>query len=208
MNDTTHNALEIDISAGETVAFVSSRQDDRQTNWTELNLVYLPSAGGRCFFSEAIGKTTVRGQKERRMAVYVGQIARAMDLFDEGNLRDLMAIQVADWLERNPGRLEEDLKQLREVERRPAAAPIGFTGGGGLIGALRWLFGDQTEEFTAGRLSEDLERDFGVPARTVRYALDMEEKGKPLTGWAKGFVSALLFFDRRQFQASAPKGGA
>lgn len=200
----TRNPLEVDVSAAETIAFVSSRADDRQTNWTELAIYYLPHPDGRMFLGEVVGKTTVRGQTQRRIAVYVGSIARATDLFDEGNLRDLMEIQIADWVERNPGRIEGDLKDIRERERRLAGAPVGFTGEGGLMGALQWLYGD----FTAGRLSEDLDRDFGVPSRTVRHALDMEKRGQPLTGWAKGFVSALLFFDRGQFQACAPKGGA
>lgn len=200
----TRNPLEIDLTQAETIAFVSSRTGDQQTHWTELAVRYLPNADGRAFFAEVLGQTAVAGQTQRRRAIYVGSIARALEFFDQGDLFDSVQIQVADWADRNAGRLERDLKQLREVERRKHGAPIGFTGEGGLAGALRWLYGDISE----GGASMRLELDFGVPNRTVRHALRQQAEGKPLTGWAKGFLSALLFFDRAQFQAAAPAVGA
>lgn len=204
MNQTS-KPLEIDTASAETVAFVSSRVDDRQTNWTELGVYYVPNADGRCFLAQAIGRTTIRGQTQRKREVYVGSLQRALDSFDASELADSIQLQAEDWLERNPGRVEADVKQLREVERRPAAAPIGFTGEGGMIGALQWLYG---ADLSPGALSAHLDRDFGVPGRTVRHALKQEADGVALTGWAKAFVSALLFFDRGQFKACAPKGGA
>jgi hypothetical protein len=208
------NPLELDTSAGESVAFVSS---DREgvSHWTELEILYLPSADGRCYFAEARGCTRREGQTTRRRAVYVGTIGRALDFYDNGDLKDGLTIAAKDWLDRNAGRAEADIRKLREAEagdQPPAvsgAAPAGFLGQGGLKGALRWLYEDQRERVVDVRdsnLVDAFAEDFGVPARTVRHSLKQERDGGDLPSWCKAFIASLMHFDREAFRAA--KGGA
>jgi hypothetical protein len=192
------NPMKIDIAQAENIAFVSTRRGDPggpPQRWTELAIFYLPDASGRCFIAQVDGVSEFRGEGRRRKRAYVGTVAAAMQLFDEDSDATATVWTMAkDWLDRNPERAKQDVLRLRQLERQPLGG-LSFTGQGGLAGALRWLYPDLETE---SQQSNALERDFGIPARTVRHALRAGE----LTGWAKGFVSSLLFFDRDRFQAA------
>lgn len=195
------NPLELNIEEAENIAFVSTRRGDpggAAQRWTELAVFYLPDASGRCFLAQVDGLSEFPGEGKRRRRIYVGTMPAALKHFDDdSDATDALRTQAEDWLARNGDRTKADVLRLRERERRPKGG-LGFTGEGGLAGALRWLY---PELATESQLSSALEQDFGVPARTVRDAL---QNGR-MSGWLKGFVSSLMFFDHDRFLAA--KGG-
>lgn len=193
------NVADIDTSAGELVAFVSTERPDA-SRWTELSVIYLPEASGRCFVAEVTGRSRVDGEAVRRRPIYVGSLERALKLFDEDSeATHALRLAAEDWMERNADRPKQDVLRLRQAERGDAPAGTeGFSGQDGLDGALSWLYPDGP---SAGR-AQRLETDFGVPRRTVDNALSQEGKGEQLTGWARAFLSALRWFDRAAFHRS------
>lgn len=194
------NPTDIDVSGADVVAFASSdRQGARQ--WTELGVFFIPSADGRVFLARAEGCSRVEGQTTRRRAVYVGTLDRALEFFDDSELADAVRLQARDWLDRN-------LKRVEEAVGRCRGAPIGFLGAGGLLGALRWLYRDEEASWNENVLSGALAQDFGVPARTVRDALQKEREGNELPSWCRAFLASLMHFDRAAFHAAAGRAGA
>lgn len=188
------NAAEVNIAEGETVAFVSTKREGAD-RWTELLVTYLPDASGRCFVADIVGQSTRPGDVIRRKRIYVGSLARALRHFEtDSDATDSIIAQAEDWEERNRERIKADILKQRQLEKAPASQPyLGST----LLGAVQWLYGS-AQAGMAQRLADD----FGVPRRTVADALDKEQGGQALSGWAKAFVSAMRYFDRAAFHAA------
>ena len=202
MNDVSLNPMAINISQTEAfiIGFATSAAPGRN-RWTELAVYSLPDASGRAFLSEITGRSSLPGEATRRKRVYVGTIERALEFFDDdSDLAESVRISARDWHDRNADRVKADVLAQREAERAsrearkpPAAGYQGTT----LLQLVSWLYGD-AQAGKAARLAED----FGVPRRTVAHALDQEQAGEGLTGWAKAFVSAMRWFDRDGWQAA------
>ena len=200
------NALDVDVTVGIPIAVVSTKRPGAQ-RWTELRITYIPDASGRAFLAEVIGHSDVGGDVTRRRAIYVGSVGAALKHFDqESDASHAIANQAEDWLDRNGERITGDIRALRSREREMDDAVAGarqqrgglrYTGST-LKGALAFLYGATSE----GAASAQLERDFGVPARTVRDALKKESAGDALSGWVKAFIAAMMHFDRESFLAA------
>lgn len=202
----------IDVSGAEIVAHVTS---DRPgvSHWTELGVFFLPGVDGRVFVARAEGCSRVPGQTTRRRTVYVGTLDRALEFFDDGDLKDALVIQAKDWDDRNrdwPTKAADAINQLRAEEagrKVHAGGPKGYVGDGTLIDALRWLYDPIREQIVSdNNLVDAFAGDFGVPARTVRESLKNQKDGKKLPSWAGAFVGSLMHFDRGAFLAMRGAG--
>lgn len=206
MNAHTH----IETDGLERIAWASSESENRPTfgvagrRWTELGLYFRP--GERYpFLAEVVGRSTVAGEQDMRRQRQGKSIAAACMLFDHASrLTDQVVEQVQAWLEMRGARTDA----AAGVTGRPAPV-IRWNGAGGLRGALEWLYGDQGDgaELTEGGLSMLFEKDWGVPARTVRHTLQNEKAGasQPDGGrpsWCNAFLGALQHFDREAFLAT------
>jgi hypothetical protein len=178
----------------EIVAFATNKKDGRHA-WTELAIYFRPDPEtGRNFIAEVKGRYQgPDGQRGRdtTQRVYVASAERAVAFFDpESRLTSAASVQALDWQDRNRQRLAS--ADGDSGRNQPRQAPIqGFTGSGGLKGALAWLYEGET-----GDLSKRAAADFGVSDRTIRNALKMEADGQKLSGWVLGFIAALSGFDR------------
>jgi hypothetical protein len=183
MNDQPLNATKVDTSQGTVIAFASTEAPGKR-QWTELVVYWLPCPDGRQFLADIVGKSTVKGHSTLRRPIYVRDLERALQHFDDSDLGESVRIQARDWLDQNQDR-------VRDARTLLGAPIVGFTGNG-LGEALRWLYGEISEGGASMRLSID----FHIPDRTVRDALKKEGEGKQLTGWARAFLKALRHFDR------------
>lgn len=180
----------IDTSGLERIAFVSSNESDERLRWTEL-AVYLRPGERRPFLAESIGKSVVPNEQEFRRQRVGKTPAEAMVLFDNSRIADAVMQQVEDWEDRQSPAVS-----------MPAPV-IQWDGQGGLIGALRWLYGPvQAEVVTDNNLVDQFAGDFGVPSRTVRHSLKQQKDGKELPSWCLAFLGALQHFDREAFHAT------
>lgn len=202
------------------------------SRWTELRIFHRPG-DRRPFVAETLGRTVVPGEETRRRVRVTRTLDQAVATFESSRLTDVLAERAQDWLERQPDAACDDPALLgadcgkgsREQAfagdegRRPPV--MQFTGKGGLLGALRWLyFLDDQEGATLKRdgarlffaksdgatapisesaLADQFAEDFGVPSRTVRHALAQQREGKDLPSWCKAFLGALMWFDREAF---------
>lgn len=173
------------------IAYASSRDDQAiATRWTELAMFYDPSHR-RPFVAQVVGRSIEPGEVDRVRQRRAKTIDQAADLFDASDLGEACRKEAQEW--------EENLSDVVEVNA--AHAPFGhairFDGKGGLAGALSWLY--PTAE--AAKVADLFAGDFGVPGRTVRYALAQERNKVELPSWCLAFIGALQHFDVEAFHA-------
>lgn len=183
------------------IAFVSTRGRidtfDRAepTRWTELSMFYDPSHR-RPFVAQVVGRSMEPGEVDRVRQRRAKTIDQAADLFDASDPGEACRKQAQEW--------EEGFEDVVAVNA--SAAPFGhavrFDGKGGLAGALLFLYPSTTPEgATQGAVAEAFANDFGVPSRTVRYALAQERNKVELPSWCLAFIGALQHFDVEAFHA-------
>ncbi len=213
------------------IAHVSAQAAGKDV-WTELGIYYRPSRA-RPFVCVVIGAVAAghpRGFVPRLTWQAFGTLDRACGWFEPSELRDRLLAEVPD-----DARVlypdSSEIAQAEAAERRAireavngaitdgvlrgpaevaqAAVPhlrlVGYYDGT-LAGVLRWLYPDAASD---AALSLSVERDFDMPARTVRRALQIEAAAEPTPGqhpagmgaWVGIFVQAMRCFDRELWYA-------
>lgn len=192
----------IDLSRFVTVCDVSSQRDVNAARWTELRIVHRPD-DRRPFLCEIVGMSTVPGEQNRRRRRVFADLQSCFEFFDPGALADLAYEQAQKWQERyiaRQPRKKADAEPIGEAVKRimPRAQPDIWDGDGGIVGAIAWLYDDVDD--TQGVVQAMFERDFGVPARTLRHSIKTVSEGGGLPSWAAAFILAMPFFDRERFR--------
>ncbi len=179
----------IDTATMTPVAFATSRRGEDQQRWTELRLFYR-TGERRPWLAESIGRTEVDGEVDRPRQRVEKTLEAAANAFDRSSIAEEVIAEAQAWLDAQGTCAEDD--------PAPALRSTAFDGAGGLLGALRWLYGDDK---TDAGLSLDFERDWGVPARTVRHSIKQQADGSDLPSWCNAWLGALQHFDREAFHA-------
>ena len=180
------------MAAGATcVAEVSSQHDTEDAMaWTELSIWWIDTLE-RPFIGVVEGRVADHAPEDmvdRWRATSAGTLSAILKWFDPSNLRDDLAEAV-------PADAETIYPDANAQSMRRAQAARGYRGDDVLGDAVAWLY--DGEGLAATQLAKAVERDFSIPWRTVYNG--MQANGA--TGWGKGFIKVLRFFDRGAWRA-------
>lgn len=198
----------------EEIARVSGWAEGKRV-WTEL-AVYYRSGFIRQFVAVVEGKTTgEQGFVPKFKATASGTLDRALAWFEDSALTQKLYEMIpegieAQWPTANQVSAAIDAGRDFIADRKPklvADAPlprvrvVGYPGAAKLVDALAWLY----PEIAAP--SKLVERDFGMPSRTVRHAMSIEagETAGNQGAWVQLFIASLRYFDRELWQACRDK---
>lgn len=210
------------------IAHVTGRTPEKKV-WTEL-AVHYRAGHVRPFVAAVIGGVSdearrVENKVPRLRTMAAGTLDRALNWFEESNLRDALLDSVpADAAVRFPDREQQREsaaveKAIRDVIEHGAIAgvrtacdraaddmltPIKMRVVGITTDSVReavtWLYPEP--DLTDFALAKLMQRDFGIAERNVRNALSQERDGQPVTGvWVPPFLNAMKCFDRQLWQA-------
>ena len=176
------------------LATVSGHTPEK-TYWTDLSIYYRED-DERPFIAVK-ERVTVPGSAldERFNAWACGSVHVALNKFDETLLRERLEAAL-------PEDLEENYPDANTRRMAAAASRRGYSGAMEIKPALEWLYDDIADASPSG-IAKAVERDFGVPWRTVYNALT----DKPASGWASGFLRVLPYFDKARWRSQRKGGG-
>lgn len=201
-----------DLTGMEQIARVSSRGPalgaadfgGHPQRWTEL-AIYYRKGMNRPFVPVVEGRSSIRGEKMRFQYAAMGTLERAVNWFQGSHLRDeLLAAIPEDWQPQPAGgELAQDLGEagpaLARADEPHDDEPPFYRGPDRLTEVLRWLYPHASSDLA---LATAFEKDFGVPARSARNTLAIED-GRAIGNvgpWLPPFIAAMRFFDKRTWE--------
>ena len=175
------------MDAGATCVAEASSQHDTHDPiaWTELSIWWLDTQD-RPFIGVVEGRVAAHAPEDmtdRWRATSAGTLDAIVNWFDASNLRE-------DLVEAIPADARDIYLDSNALSLQRTRAKRGYRGPDTLNDAVAWLY--DNDELTPTQMAKAVERDFSIPWRTVYNG--MQANGA--TGWGKGFIKALRFFDR------------
>lgn len=194
---------------------------------------YAPPPGTN-YIAEIVGGTTKAGEVERVRRAPFPTLAKALNwssfdfasaLYDElrravidslesgGHLPPMLIVTsgVADELQiavqDGPGGAITAMQAVPWM-MKPPVMRCGFTGKGGLLGAIQWLYEGIIPDEDDQAAVDAFARDFGIDRRDVGaavFACGVGYSQTDLNGW-KALIACLRFFDREAFHANRAAG--
>lgn len=227
--------LELDLDGAPVVAQASS-QRPKSTNWTTLT-IYGPTilAGpSGPYIAEIVGGTKKEGEETRVRRASFPSLTKALNwsmfdsassLFDEFRRAVIEALEAGRHLPPMmiiTGGMDDELKMAMQDgpggpitvleavpwAMKPPVMRCGFTGKGGLLGGIMWLYEGIVPEGDDQAAVDAFAADFGIDRRDVGAAVFAHGVGyqqTDLNGW-KALIAGLRFFDREAFQANRAAG--
>lgn len=235
--------LELYLGDAPVVAQASS-QRPKSTNWTTLTIYCVAGLDmgppGTRYIAEIVGGTTKADEETRVRRAPFPTLGKALNwsmfdhtssLFDElrcaviaglesGRHLPPMLIVTSDVpdelrvaVQSEPGGPITAMQAVPWI-MKPPVMRCGFTGEGGLLGAVMWLYEGITPPGDENAAFDAFAADFGVDraSATIQALLATGQAGPTMKwlweeeeGW-KAFVASLRFFDREAFQANRAAG--